>query len=324
MSRSDNVLSNCADASPRPNKLAARLLIGGFSAALMVLGSGCATQYVHQRHEAQFLPDPVDSSIPVACHLVIPQDDPFVAAKRTSPWQVPYDFNNGLVGLALEIVMNEALHGVNSTANEVRKEEAMKRSAPLRGHGVGDWFTNNVDSSFSAALNSSVWLRALPLEMRRDNQEVTEAELNQQPILDVRLIYNLSFDASRLVMQARLFYFKQGETNTEHVCYYTYFSKPVGPEENEAAVAKWVSNDNQLLRQRMSEGLNQIIEMINMDFLRPEWRDPTIPSVSVSFWDALSEMRVQFKGHILSKTNSRIIFQTESEKGSNLYSIIPE
>lgn len=295
------------------------------SAALTLGSAGCATHYVHQRHEAQFLPDPADAKTVVACHVVLTQTDPFIAARQTTPWQVPYDANHGLVGLAVDFAMNEALKGANNVANEIRREQAMKRSAPLQGHGLGPWFDAEVHSSLAGALDSSPWLHALPLEMRRDNREVTVAERNEHPILDIRLIYHLSYDASRLIVQARLFYSKQGETNTEHVCYYTFFSEAVGPEKNEAAVAEWVSGDNQLLRQRMSEGLAQITDMLNLDFLRPEWRDPAVPSETISCWDALSLQRIKLKGHTFSKAGSRIIFQTErqTEQASYLYSLIP-
>lgn len=294
------------------------------SMALLVLGSGCATQYVHQRHEAQFLPDPVDSQTPIACHLVLTQTDPFVAARKTLPWQAPV-MQPGLVNIAITLIADEIAKGINDTANEVRREQASRRSVPLQGHGLGAWFENNLQSSLTKALNSSSWLHPLPLETRRENKPLKADELARHPILDIRLIYNLSFDASALVMQARVFYYKQGETNTEHVCYYTYFSEPIGPEKGESAVAKWNSADDQLLRQRMTEGLNQIVAMLNIDFLRPEWRDPNTPSETISCWDALSSQRVKLKGHTLRKGGSRIIFQTEklSEQASYLYSLIP-
>ncbi|MGH7990847.1 MAG: hypothetical protein ACREDS_11755, partial [Limisphaerales bacterium] len=96
--------------------------------------------------------------------------------------------------------------------------------------------------------------------------------------------------------------------------------------KNEAAVAKWLSADNQLLHRRMSEGLDQIIEMLNLDFLHPQWRDPAIPADTISFWDALSQKHVKLNGHILYKEQSRIIFQTESQDGriSDVFSVIPE
>lgn len=317
MFKINHLESNGANNRPRPNSFAVALLL----TAMLVLQSGCATQYVHQRHEAQFLPDPVDSSTPIACRLVLTQNDPFIAARKTSPWQVPYDASHGLAGLAVNFAINEVLRGANGIANEIREEEATKKSAPLRGRGLGAQFQNDIQSSLSSALRSSTWLHPLPLTVSRDNRAVTAVELNQHPILDIRLIYNLSYDASILVVQARLFYFKQEETNTEHVCYYTYYSKPIGPEKNEAAVAKWASDNDRLLRERMTEGLDQIIEMLNIDFLRPKWRDPSIPSETISCWDALIQKPVKLKGHIIRKEGSRIIFLSENEKGSILFSI---
>lgn len=303
-------------------------ILHGLGTLLVAIGctclSGCATQYVHQRHQAQFLPDPVDSQTPVACHLVVSQTDPFVAARKTSPWQAPM-VRPGLVDMAITLIADEISKGINDTANEVRREQASKRSAPLQGRGLGTWFESSLQSSLTNALISSSWLQALPLEIHRENKPLSADELAQHPILDVRLIYNLSYDASALVMQARVFYYKQGETNTDHVCYYTYFSEPIGLEKDESAVEKWASTDHQLLRRRLAEGLAQIIAMLNMDFLRPEWRDPAVPSETISCWDAMSSQRVKLKGHTLRKDGSRIIFQTEkvSEQASYLYSVIP-
>ena len=56
--------------------------------ALTSVLAGSATQFIYQRHEAQFLPKTWDSGALAACQLVLFQDDPLAAAKETQGYKV--------------------------------------------------------------------------------------------------------------------------------------------------------------------------------------------------------------------------------------------
>ena len=214
--------------------------------------------------------------------------------------------------------MNAALSGANEGANKIRKDKAARMSDLLAGHGLGASFRNEFQSSLSSALSSSSWLHAMPLEITLENKQDTA---NQQPVVQIDLIYHLSYDASALIAQARLTYFRPGQAKAAYARYYTYYSEPIGPERDDAAVAKWVSSDQDLLLKRMREGTSEIIAMLKLDFLNPEPRFPADPDVKISCYDALSLDHVQWEGYILRKGNPRILFRA---KTGNLFSIVPD
>jgi len=278
-------------------------------------------------YKPPFLPETADSATPAACRIVLPQDDPFIASKVTQPDALLpiVNVDNSLAGLGAAIItsfavgiVDAAAHGV---ANKHRHEKALEIEAPLLGHGIGEAFRNDFQSAFATHLNASPWLHTLPLEMSTENKQVTTAEVLEHPVVQVSVIYHLSYDASALIMQARLLYFRQGQTNSTYGRFYTYYSEPVGSEKNEAAVAKWVASDQQLLHQRLNEGLSEITAMLDLDFFHRAPMDTTNHSVNISCFDALSQIPVQWRGFVHHRENSRIIFQ-ELFQG-NFFSLVP-
>jgi hypothetical protein len=300
--------------------------------ALMTVLAGCITpQYVHRRYEPQFLPEAVDSATPVACRVVLRQDDPLIAAKVVHAdvltyWHDPYANGIDLIGRLMDVSLNKAEEAGHEMANKSRQEKAVVMGAPLAGHGLGASFRKDFQTSLSGAVNTSSWLHPLPtgitpFEMAHENKPVTVGEVDQHPVAQINLIYHLSYDAAALIVQAHLEYLRQGQTNATYARYYTYFSEPVGPEHEEAAVAKWVASDQDLLRQRMNEGISEVVEMLERDFFHPGLTDPTNPSVKVSCYDALNLSHVKWEGHIIRKGSPRILFQ---EKTGNYFSIVPD
>ena len=154
--------------------------------------------------------------------------------------------------------------------------------------------------------------------MTGENKQVMAEEVNQHPVVQINLIYYLSCDASTLIMQAHLLYFRQSQTNATYDRYYTYFSEPVGPERDDAAVAKWVASDQELLHRRMSEGVHEIIAMLDLDFFH---RGPMNPANGRGRISVIPFSHVQRDGYILRRENSRILFQ---EDRGNIFSIIPD
>lgn len=286
---------------------------------LAIIAVGCATlNYVHQ----PFLPATADSATPVAFRVVLTQDDPFVAAKEIHA-ELPYAYGGGsLMDAVILHGMNALEEAGHEAANKHRRDKAAKMGAPLMRRGIDTSFRNDIQSSLSAALSSSPWLHTMPLEMTRENKQVMMAEVTQHPIVQIRLMYYLSYDASALIMHAHLDYFRQGQKNAAFGRWYIYYSEPVGPEREDAAVAKWVASDQELLHRRMCEGMSEVIAMLERDFFHPEPMDPNDPTVRISCYDAANLSRVQWRGHILRKGNPRILFQEMSL--GNDYSIVPD
>jgi len=290
-----------------------------------LLGCG-TTHHVHHGHTAQFLPETIDSGSPAVCRVVLAQDDPFVASKVTHAGAAPpIGGGSGLVGLGVDVLFSAAYHAADVEAHEVanndRKDKAAQMSALLAGHGLGASFRTDLQASISNVLSSSSWLHSLRQEMTSQARRVTVTEVNQHPVVQIRFIYHLSYDASALVMQAHLLYFHQGQTNAAYARYYTYFSEPVGSERDAAAVAKWVSSDHELLHRRMNEGMSEVIALLDRDFLNPDPTRPTTPPVTLACYDPLAPGRVQWEGHILREGHPRILFQ---EKTGNLFSVVPD
>ena len=122
----------------------------------------------------------------------------------------------GLVGLGVDILVTAAFDKAEKElydiANKSRQEKAVKMGAPLVGHGLGASFRNDFQSSLSAALSSSPWLHTTPLVMTWGSKRVMVTEVREHPVVQINLIYHLSYDASTLIMQAHLVYFRQGQT----------------------------------------------------------------------------------------------------------------
>jgi hypothetical protein len=298
-----------------------RASILGLSIVFMTALIGCGTpQYVHRHHIPSFLPEMADSATPTTCRVVLIQDDPFIGSQVTHAAGVPF-VGIGLIDIALTAVFNAADNKIHEIANRNRQENAVRMSAPLMGHGLGASFRGDLQSSLSTALSSSPWLHTTPLEMTREYKQGISSEANEHPVIEIIWSYNLSSDASALIMQAILLYYRQGQPNAPYVRHYTYFSEPIGPERDDAAVARWVSSNQELLRRRMKEGMSEVIEMLERDFIHPALMDPANPSVKISCYDVLTLSHVQWEGHILRKGNPRVIFQ---EKLGGYFSIIPD
>ena len=292
--------------------------------ALATVLSGCATENIHHGHQAQFLPYTGDSSTPTLCRAVLVQNDPFIASKITQANQVMvYDTSNPIsfvTSIGASYAMNGIAKGINSAANHARADRATKEGAPLQGHGIGETFRRDFDSSLSASVHSSSWLHATSIETNPEDVTKLTAEINQHPVVQINMIYHLSYDASALIMQAHLFFFRQGQTNATYVRYYTYYSEPVGPKRDDAAVAQWTASNQALLRQRMDEGRKEIMAMLNLDFFHPVLRNPTEPTVTIACYDPLQQSQVKWKGVILRNDSSRILCQ---EQSGNFFSVVP-
>jgi Protein of unknown function (DUF2846) len=268
-------------------------------------------------YKPPFIPETVDSATPVACRVVLAQNDPFVTAKVIHLGTgVPV--TGGLIDIGVSLTMDLAIAEGHKVANKERADRAAKMTASLKGYGLGGFFRTNIESLLSSTLPSSPWLHTMQLEMT--NRPVTLAEIYQHPAIQINLAYYLSYDASALIMQAHLLYFRQGETNATYARYYTYYSEPVGPEQYEDAVAKWTASNGALFRRRMTEGMNEINAMIDLDFCHRKPMDPMNRTVKISIYDDLTLNQEKWKGFILRNENPRVIFQ---DRNGNLFSIIP-
>ena len=273
------------------------------------------------RDNRYFLPEPVDSAIPAICRVVVPQSDPYVVSRVTKADNMPYT-SPGLVDIGMDMLFNAMLSAGNKEANKERQLKADKMSVPLAGHGLGAEARRNLQSALAVAAAASPWLHCAPLEtITTTNQTVTVDEVSQHPVLQINVVYHLAIDASALIMQARLMYFRQGQTNSTYARYYTYFSEPVGPERDDAAVAKWTASGQQLLRQRMDEGIKEIVSMADLDFFHKQPLDPAQPIVKISGYDATYLRRAKWEGLELRNENPRIVFQAKSD---NLFSLVPD
>jgi hypothetical protein len=243
-----------------------------------------------------------------------------------------------LVGRAMDATFNAGSNALNDSANKARADEAKRLSAPLQGHGIREWYTGELQSQAASALTSSPWLRGTAVlddraainatverAMIRIGREGAIAEVGgkiPRPAVLLSVDYHLSHDAAFLIMRADLVYYRPGQDNAAHSRTYTYYSEAVGTEKGDAAVAKWVATNQQMLRQRMSEGVGEIVAMIKGDFLSPTTRDSAKQIVDLSYFDAESLSHARRQGYLLRKGGERIQFQ-ENDFG-DMFSMVPE
>ena len=297
-----------------PRLFGAWLPVVGVAVALLAVFSGCGEpRYVHYHCEPQFLPETVDVSTPAACRMVIPQADPVVAPKETKPDVLFSDQNGGLVNLAIDVVQLET----HSLANSIRRSNAAKMSAPLAGQGLGAAFQGEFQSELSAACRASPWLGKLLVEPAPANGPPAA---DAPSLLQVSVSYYLSYDASRLIVQANLDYYRRGQPYEAYGRRYTYYSDPVGSEIDEAAVARWTAAGHDLLRRRMQEGTREIVDMVWRDFLNPAPM-PGAELVTLSCYDAQSLAPVQWTGRIRRNGGPRVVFE---DLGGDYFSVIAD
>jgi len=276
----------------------------------------------------------VSSDTSAVCRVIaiIPQDDPVIAVKGSQPIEAPpitigagastpagvgVDLAGQVVSDAVFNAFEESLHR-SITRNRERRAKQME--TPLDGLELGDSFRSKFQSGLTGAINSSPWLHAGQVEVSRRDDPVMIAELTRHPVVQVKILYELSFDASVLIVRAQLIYFRLGRTKGDMPRYYTYFSDPIGPERNAEAVAKWVASDQALLRQRMDEGLGEVVAMLEADFLAPKPGEPSGAPVKVSCYDALNLRHAEWQGNIV-RGGPRILFQRDS---GGCFSLVPE
>jgi hypothetical protein len=281
-------------------------------------------------YQSPFLPGVADSAMPVVCHIVLAQDDPFVAAQIDQSASLPAPDVASSVTPAQQ--GEEAGAGIGASfltgfadgiavgiANNAQAAKARKMSLPLQGHGLGQSFRTNLQFSLVAAIGRSPWLHATSIDITRENTNVTATEINQHPVMQIHLGYFLSPDASSLMVQAKLVYFRQGETNAAYDCLYTYISELL-PVENNKAITQWSADNEALLHVQMDEGLSELLTMLDIDFFHRERMDPNKRSERLLFYDPFDETPIECYAFVMRDEGPRVIVQSRS---GNMLSIIP-
>jgi hypothetical protein len=284
-------------------------------------------------YQLPFLPGKADSAAPAACHIFLPQNDPFVAARVEQPPDNDTTDDSGTpvsgtpaqnaaeIEVAMGVGFTEGVGEgiINALINRDYAAKAKELGLPLQGHGLGDSFRTNFQSSLSSLAANSPWLHTASFEMARDYTNVSVAEVNKHPVVQINLVYALSPDASSLIARAQLLYFQQGNRKAAYIGFYTYVSEPV-TAQGKNAVAIWTASDEELMRLRMSEGLRELLTMMDIDFFHREQLDPNARSVFVSFFDPLKDAQTTDRGIVLHGEGPRVIFQVQP---GNIISIVP-
>jgi len=284
-------------------------------------------------YQLPFLPGMVDSAAPAACHIFLPQDDPFVAARVEQP---PDNDTTGYQGTPVSgtPAQNAADIGVamgagfaegfgegiiNGLINRDYAAKAKEMSLPLQGHGLGELFRTNFQSSLASIAANSPWLHTASFDMARDYTNVSGADVDKHPVMQINLVFALSPDASSLIARAQLLYFQKGNRKAAYIGFYTYVSEPV-TAQGKNAVALWTASNEELMRLRMSEASRELITMMDIDFFHREQLNPNARSVFVSFFDPLKDAQTTDRGIVLQAEGPRVIFQVQP---GEILSIVP-
>jgi len=283
-------------------------------------------------YQLPFMPGTLDPLTPATCHILLSQDDPFVipqidhiesgnhpSGTSVSPGATPAQAGEQAgVELGAYFLAGFVEAIANNVINNKNAATANKLSLALQGHGLGESFRTNFQSSLAQTVADSPWLHLTTIDLIRDNTNRTMSEINLHPVVQINLIYGLSPDASALLMRAELLYFRQGETNAAYDCLYTYLSQML-PVENKKAIILWSASNATLLRQRMNEGMSELITMIDLDFFHRARMNPNVRSIVISHVDPFAGRRVNSHGFVLRNEGQRIIFKN---RGGNLFSVI--
>lgn len=247
-----------------------------------------------------FLPGTIDSNTPVACQIVVGQEDPYVVARVDDP--TAYQ--------SLFIALVDAMW-FSDRANHKYAAKAKEMSLPLQGHGLGQSFRTNVQASLAAAMDRSPWLHAASVDFSRENTNVIATEMNQHSVMKIDLNYFLTPDASSLITGAELLYFRRGETNATYDGLYTYISEPLHAENNKA-ITQWSVANETLLRQRMDEGMRELVAMMDIDFFHREQLNPGKRSEEISYFWPFYDRLIYFNGFVMRDEGPRLIVQSRS------------
>ena len=190
------------------------------------------------------------------------------------------------------------------------------------GHGLGDRYADDLLRATRAAISESGWLHPRHVETRRVTIDPNEA-LPPGPFLRVEFGYALSWDAWSFILAARLSYFRDTGRKVltfQRAC--LYFSERVGPDPDEAAVARWATNGQSALRGVMADSSAQLIQMVKIDFLAPELagRDLQAALYRVRFLDHADLQDTVVMGRVIRRSGARILLQSNN---GNLISLVP-
>jgi hypothetical protein len=89
------------------------------------------------------------------------------------------------------------------------------------------------------------------------------------------------------VVQAQVRFFRRGQNAPVYQRYFTYYSDRIGPEQNNAAIAKWAVNTESLYRSAANRGISEIGKMLNMHLLSPEPGTLTGSPATIKLYDAV-------------------------------------
>jgi hypothetical protein len=304
-----------------------RLLLG---LTLFLALAACVFNLPEERQNAlfpPFLPWTEDSAAPVQCQIVVAQQDILVSSEEThyqpSTLNIaPTNTPGGFAALLAGALFDAAVEGGYRAANAAKRHAAENVGAPLVGHGIGVTYADSLLRATKAAISHSAWLHPVHVETRRATIDPNEG-LPPGALLRIELSYALSWDARSFILTARLSYYR--DTSKKALTFqraYLYFSEPVGPDPDKAAVTRWAAGGDAALRGVMADAITQLIQMIKMDFLAPELagRDLQADLYRVRFFDQTDLQDAVVMGRVISRSGARMLFQSNN---GNLISLVP-
>jgi hypothetical protein len=286
-----------------------KLSLGMFFIVFFVAGCVVKAPAVRFQPFSAQTPD-IESTAVV--RIIIPQNEVVLASE-----QGKYTPTGGsIAGVLIDLAAVSIQEGVNSE----RRAVAADRAKPMTGLGLAEEFKQEAYKAIAAAISESSWLKVNQTSLIKDEKKMPLDYNDRGSVLQIRIVHNLSIDASVLVVQAHIRFFRKGQQAPAYYRYYTYFPDRIDPDLHEVAIAKWAENSGAKYRSEAKNGLDDLVKMINQDFLVPRSNEEN-QETTVSVFDAVANSNVIWTGKILYRDGARVIFQEQSL--ANFFSFIP-
>jgi hypothetical protein len=276
---------------------------------LCLVANGCKTQQVAHK---PIDPNAIQSQATLVRSVIV-QDEVIIPVKieHANPGLA---YGGGGVG-ALVHAISEAAH---KAKNKSRMDEAARLLAPLRQKAVTVEFRADHWDALTNALASSRGIRLLKAEAATKYTKPTIADIKDQPFLSLLTVYSLTRNCSTLEILTILQYFQAGNNQPAYSGALIYFSDEIGPERDEAAVAKWASDEAAPYKAAVREGIIETMKMLRADILEPVSPTGVSEDTKLKFRVPGSTKEVAWKGKILQRNRERLIFRKD---GGPLFSI---
>jgi len=170
---------------------------------------------------------------------------------------VPSDAGAGL-GLMGAVISGSVSRG--------RRNAAEEHARPLQDQSRDVNYQGMFWSALDPTLREIPWLRAMGLQSKPSAvQEPSNDDLARYSVLQLGTDFQLSVDASTLIVQTGFSFYEQGGSGRPAAATMVYYrSDRVAPLEDERAVGAWASDGAARLRMAMGESVAENMRLIKL------------------------------------------------------------